>query len=152
VCLTFFLLRSEARYQTNQPLQAITGLVTGPPNLVGFDFVFLRDAFIDGGPAVFGQGEAEGPDRASRAADFGCQVAREDEPLGECAELKITRVPHFGPGSTNTRRGRDDPLNPDPLDLVERDLVAGAVVELGGSRASCAAIAWAFSSVPPPSR
>ena len=28
------------------------------------------------------------------------------------------------------------PLNPDPLDLIERDLVAGTIVELGGS--------WAF--------
>jgi len=50
-------------------IRAITGLVTGPPNLIGFDFVFFRDAFIDGGRAVFGEGEAEGPDRAIRAAD-----------------------------------------------------------------------------------
>src|ERR1700732_4154224 len=28
-----------------------------------------------------------------------------------------------------------DPLNPDPLDLIERDLVAGAVVKLGCARA-----------------
>ena len=50
-------------------LAAITTLVTAPPNLIGFDIVFFRDAFIDGGRAVFGEGEAEGPDRAIRAAD-----------------------------------------------------------------------------------
>jgi cell division protein FtsZ len=50
-------------------LAAITGLVTGPPNLIGFDVADLRDALIDGGRAVFGQGEADGPDRARRAAD-----------------------------------------------------------------------------------
>jgi hypothetical protein len=44
-------------------IRAITGLVTAPPNLIGFDFVFFRDAFIDGGRAVFGEGEAEGADR-----------------------------------------------------------------------------------------
>ena len=50
-------------------IRAITGQVTGPPNLIGFDFVDLRTAFIGGGLAVFGEGEAEGPDRAIRAAD-----------------------------------------------------------------------------------
>lgn len=50
-------------------LAAITGLVTGPPNLIGFDFADLRAALVDGGRAVFGQGEAEGPGRAIRAAD-----------------------------------------------------------------------------------
>ena len=47
-------------------IEAIIRLVTGPPDLIGFDFVFLRDAFIDEGRAVFGQGEAIGPDRAIR--------------------------------------------------------------------------------------
>ena len=28
-----------------------------------------------------------------------------------------------------------DPLNRDPLNLIERDLIAGAIVELGGARA-----------------
>lgn len=57
-------------------LAAITGLVTGPPNLIGFDIADLRAALIEpapakagGGRAVFGQGEAEGPDHAIRAAD-----------------------------------------------------------------------------------
>jgi cell division GTPase FtsZ len=52
---------------------AITRLVTSPPNLVGFDFADLRAGLIKsapaqagGGPAVFGQGEASGPDRATR--------------------------------------------------------------------------------------
>jgi len=50
-------------------IRAITELVTDPPNLIGFDFADLRTAFIGGGRAVFAQGEAEGPDRARRAAD-----------------------------------------------------------------------------------
>ena len=50
-------------------IRAITGLVTGPPNLIGFDFADLRTALHRGGRAVFAQGEAEGPDRARRAAD-----------------------------------------------------------------------------------
>jgi cell division protein FtsZ len=58
-------------------IRAITGLVTGPPNLIGFDFADLRLALHRaepapakaGGRAVFGQGEAEGPDRARRAAE-----------------------------------------------------------------------------------
>jgi cell division protein FtsZ len=50
-------------------IRAITGLVTGPPNLIGFDFADLRLALIEQGRAVFGQGEAEGPDRARRAAE-----------------------------------------------------------------------------------
>lgn len=50
-------------------VRAITTLVTAPPTIVGFDFVFLLEAFTGGGRAVFGEGEAEGPDRAIRAAD-----------------------------------------------------------------------------------
>jgi len=50
-------------------IQAITGLVTGLPNLIGFDFADLRVALRGQGRAAFGQGEAEGPDRARRAAD-----------------------------------------------------------------------------------
>jgi cell division GTPase FtsZ len=48
-------------------VRAITTLVTGPPTLPGFDFADLVDAFTGGGRAVFGEGEAEGPDRAIRA-------------------------------------------------------------------------------------
>jgi cell division protein FtsZ len=50
-------------------IRAITGLVTGPPNLIGFDFADLRCALHRQGRAVFAQGEAEGPDRAISAAD-----------------------------------------------------------------------------------
>jgi cell division protein FtsZ len=50
-------------------IRAITGLVTGPPNIIGFDFADLRFALLHQGRAVFGQGEAEGPDRARRAVD-----------------------------------------------------------------------------------
>ena len=53
-------------------IRATTSLVTNEPNIVGFDFVFLRDAFKDGGRAVFGEGEAAGPakeGRATRAAE-----------------------------------------------------------------------------------
>ena len=50
-------------------VRATTSLVTGEPNLVGFDFADLRTALKDGGRAVFGQGEATGPDRATRAAE-----------------------------------------------------------------------------------
>jgi cell division protein FtsZ len=50
-------------------IAAITTLVTGKPNLVGFDFADLRKGLIDGGRAVFGQGEASGPERTIRAAD-----------------------------------------------------------------------------------
>ena len=50
-------------------VRAITGLVTGPPNLIGFDFADLRVALFEQGCAVFAQGEAEGPDRARRAVD-----------------------------------------------------------------------------------
>jgi cell division GTPase FtsZ len=50
-------------------IRAITTLVTGPLNLIGFDFADLRCALLNQGRAVFGQGEAEGPDRASRAVE-----------------------------------------------------------------------------------
>jgi cell division protein FtsZ len=50
-------------------IRAMTGLVTGPPNLIGFDFADLRVALLKQGRAVFGQGEAEGSDRARRAVD-----------------------------------------------------------------------------------
>jgi cell division GTPase FtsZ len=50
-------------------IAAMTALVTGPPNLVGFDFADLRTGLIEGGYALFGQGEASGPDRTIRAAD-----------------------------------------------------------------------------------
>jgi cell division protein FtsZ len=50
-------------------IRAITALVTGPPNLIGFDFADLRLALFEQGRAVFGQGEADGPDRARRAAE-----------------------------------------------------------------------------------
>jgi cell division protein FtsZ len=50
-------------------IRAITALVTGPPGLIGFDFADLRCALIEQGRAAFGQGEAEGPDRARRAVD-----------------------------------------------------------------------------------
>jgi cell division protein FtsZ len=50
-------------------IRAITGLVTGPPNIIGFDFADLRLALFEQGRAVFGEGEAEGPDRVRRAVD-----------------------------------------------------------------------------------
>ena len=50
-------------------LAAITGLVTGEPTIPCVDIVDLRHVLVDTGRAVFGQGEAEGPDRAIRAAD-----------------------------------------------------------------------------------
>jgi cell division GTPase FtsZ len=51
-------------------IRATTSLVTNEPNLIGFDFADLREAFKNGGTAVFGQGEAAaGPDRATRAAE-----------------------------------------------------------------------------------
>jgi len=50
-------------------IRAITGLITAPPNLIGFDFADLRVALLNQGRAVFAEGEAEGPDRAIRAAD-----------------------------------------------------------------------------------
>jgi len=45
------------------------------------------------------------------------------------------------------------PLNPDPLALIERDPITGAVVEFGEvvRGLSCAAMNYAFSSVPPAS-
>ncbi len=49
-------------------IRATTSLVTNEPNLVGFDFTDLRTALKDGGRGMFGQGEAAGPDRATRAA------------------------------------------------------------------------------------
>ena len=50
-------------------IRAATSLVTNEPNLIGFDFADLREAFKDGGSAVFGEGEAAGPNRATRAAE-----------------------------------------------------------------------------------
>ena len=44
-------------------IKAITALVTGPPNLVGFDFADLRLPCIDRAAPCSGQGEAAGPDR-----------------------------------------------------------------------------------------
>ena len=49
-------------------IRATTSLVTNEPNLAGFDFADLREVFKDGGRAVFGEGEAAGPDRATCAA------------------------------------------------------------------------------------
>jgi cell division GTPase FtsZ len=50
-------------------LAAITELVTGEPTIPCVDIVDLRHVLVEAGRAVFGQGEAEGPDRAIRAAD-----------------------------------------------------------------------------------
>jgi len=50
-------------------IRATTTLVTNEPNLVGFDFADLRAALHRQGNAVFGEGEAAGPDRARRAAE-----------------------------------------------------------------------------------
>jgi cell division GTPase FtsZ len=50
-------------------MAALLGPVTGPLDLIGFDFADLRAGLIEGGLTVFGQGEASGPDRAIRAAD-----------------------------------------------------------------------------------
>jgi cell division GTPase FtsZ len=36
-------------------IRAITGLVTGPPNLIGFDIADLRCALLNQGRAVFGK-------------------------------------------------------------------------------------------------
>ena len=47
-------------------IKAITALVTGPPNLVGFDFADLRLPCIDRVAPCSGQGEAAGPDRKKR--------------------------------------------------------------------------------------
>jgi hypothetical protein len=49
-------------------IRAITELVTGEPPIPCVDIVDLRHVLVDAGCAVFGQGEAEGPDRAIRAA------------------------------------------------------------------------------------
>ena len=51
-------------------IRAITDLVTTePPSIPCIDLVDLRHVLVDAGCAVCGQGEAEGPDRAIRAAD-----------------------------------------------------------------------------------
>jgi cell division protein FtsZ len=50
-------------------IRAMTTLVTGPPNLICFDFVDLGVFVKERGRAYYGQGEAEGPDRAVRAAE-----------------------------------------------------------------------------------
>ena len=58
-------------------IAAITGLVTGPPSLIGFDIADLRAGLIGGGRAVFAQADASGPDRAIRAADAAIAGIRE---------------------------------------------------------------------------
>ena len=50
-------------------IRAMTSLVTEPPTLICFDFVDLGVFVKERGRAYFGEGEAEGPDRAIRAAD-----------------------------------------------------------------------------------
>lgn len=51
-------------------IRAITELLTTePPSIPCVDIVDLRHVLFDAGRAVFGQGEASGPDRAIRAAD-----------------------------------------------------------------------------------
>jgi cell division GTPase FtsZ len=50
-------------------LAAITELVTGEPSIPCVDIVDLRHVLVDTGRAVFGQAEADGPDRAIRAAE-----------------------------------------------------------------------------------
>ena len=67
------LAKGEAHNRIAAAIKAMTGLVTGPPNLIGVDPADLRAIFKDAGPAVFGEGEASGqPEqgRATRAAEI----------------------------------------------------------------------------------
>ena len=72
-------------------IRAITTLVTGPPTLPCFDFVDLGVFVKERGRAYFGEGEAEGPDRAISAAeaaidDLKRQLRREQEERGLAGE------------------------------------------------------------------
>jgi hypothetical protein len=59
----------QAQNRITAVVAAITRLVTDPPNLIGIDIADYRAVFGKGGPALFGQGEASGPGRATRAAE-----------------------------------------------------------------------------------
>jgi cell division protein FtsZ len=50
-------------------VRAITEPFVQQPQLPALDFADMRTAFLDGGLAAFGQGEAEGEDRAIKAAE-----------------------------------------------------------------------------------
>jgi cell division protein FtsZ len=58
-----------ARDRIAAVIRATTTLVTGPRTLPCFDFVDLGVFVKERGRAYFGEGEAEGPDRAIRAAE-----------------------------------------------------------------------------------
>jgi len=65
----WFIEEDLAQASVAAAIRAITELVTGEPTIPCVDIVDLRHVLVEAGRAVFGQGEAEGPDRARRAVD-----------------------------------------------------------------------------------
>lgn len=78
-------------------IRAITDLVTAePPPIPCVDIVDLRHVLFDAGSAVFGQGEAEGPDRAIRAADAALADIRRQLPQLRGNDMSEGRGPGEG--------------------------------------------------------
>ena len=67
-------------------------------------------------------------DRTAELADFTLRVLKLSSQFKESQVFAVPSGVQFSPALASP----DTRLNCDPLDLVERDLVAGAVVELGG--------------------
>jgi cell division GTPase FtsZ len=80
----------EALQRMTTVIKEVTELVT-KQNLVGFDFVFLREAFHQAGIAACGIGEASGPGRAARAAELAMIDLRKQLSLLRLFEPEETR-------------------------------------------------------------
>jgi hypothetical protein len=93
---------------------AITRLVTDPPNLIGIDIADFHAVFIDGGPALFGQGEASGPGRATRAAEAAMDdIRRQLRTSGQQQEEQIVSEGETRPDNTGRSIGEGAERNAD---------------------------------------
>jgi hypothetical protein len=96
----------QAQDRITAIVAAITRLVTDPPNLIGIDIADCRAVFIDGGPALFGQGEASGPGRATRAAEAAMDdIKRQLRTLGQQQEEQIVSEGETRPDNTGRSIG-----------------------------------------------
>ncbi len=106
--------KTQATDRITAIVAAITRLVTDPPNLIGIDIADFRAVFGDGGPALFGQGEASGPGRATRAAEAAMDdIRRQLKTLGQQQEEQIVGEGETRPDNTGRSPGEGPERNPD---------------------------------------
>jgi hypothetical protein len=106
--------QSQPQDRITAVVAAITRLVTDPPNLIGIDIADFRAVFIDGGPALFGQGEASGPGRATRAAEAAMNdIRRQLRTLGQQQEEQIVSEGESRPDNTGRSIGEGPERNAD---------------------------------------